>query len=379
MAAAALVRPRGDGGVGRGGRRVGDPDRAGADPVGSGGARRIRTRRPRRGRAAARRAHGRRRRAARCGRPRCSTPPSCPTAPSCSGPSTCRRARAARRAAPADRPGEPDAGAGAARRRPGARGGAAPGHRRAQRAPRSAARSCANRPVAHRVRRTSDAGFSAEPAGGGHAAGVRVADPVGAHRRWAAVAVGASAAGRTRPPADDPVVISNYKADFTVDADGTLDAVETITGEFPCGRHGIFRYWDVANQNSPRVRQKPEITSILLDGEPVAVPDAVGGRRTVPGGQDRRSRQHADCGHPRLRDPLHHPRRARPRNHRREQAIRQHRRATPDSPSVFFWNVIAPSWNNEIQRARHLGRRCPPTSPARSVRSASASAAPARI
>ena len=68
--------------------------------------------------------------------------------------------------------------------------------------------------------------------------------------------------------AADPVVFSNYEADFTVARDGTLDAVETITGEFPSGRHGIFRYWDVANQNSPRVRQKPEINSILLDGEP---------------------------------------------------------------------------------------------------------------
>src|SRR5919204_7049846 len=69
---------------------------------------------------------------------------------------------------------------------------------------------------------------------------------------------------------DDPVVFSNYKADFVVDANGDMDAVETITAEFPGGRHGIFRYWDVANQNSPRVRQKPEITAILLDGRPVS-------------------------------------------------------------------------------------------------------------
>jgi hypothetical protein len=51
----------------------------------------------------------------------------------------------------------------------------------------------------------------------------------------------------------DPVVFSNYKGDFVVNSDGRLDAVETITAEFPSGRHGIFRYWDVANQNSPRV------------------------------------------------------------------------------------------------------------------------------
>ena len=69
---------------------------------------------------------------------------------------------------------------------------------------------------------------------------------------------------------EDPVVFSNYIADFVVNSDGRLDAVETITAEFPSGRHGIFRYWDVANQNSPRVRQKPEITSILLDGNPAS-------------------------------------------------------------------------------------------------------------
>ena len=45
--------------------------------------------------------------------------------------------------------------------------------------------------------------------------------------------------------------------------------METITAEFPGGRHGLFQYWDVANQNNPRVRQKPEITSILLDGNPM--------------------------------------------------------------------------------------------------------------
>gem|GEM_PF-1661943 len=81
---------------------------------------------------------------------------------------------------------------------------------------------------------------------------------------WPLVLSGTS----TSVPASDPVVISDYQADFTVAADGTLTAVETITGEFPSGRHGIFRYWDVANKNSPRVRQTPELSSILLDGEP---------------------------------------------------------------------------------------------------------------
>jgi len=69
---------------------------------------------------------------------------------------------------------------------------------------------------------------------------------------------------------EDPVVFSNYRAHFAVNRDGRLDAVETITAEFPSGRHGIFQWWDISNQNNPGLRQKPEINSILLDGEPVS-------------------------------------------------------------------------------------------------------------
>ena len=83
---------------------------------------------------------------------------------------------------------------------------------------------------------------------------------------WPVVFTGSSEASDI----EDPVVFSNYKADFVVNGDGRLDAVETITGEFPSGRHGIFQWWDVSNQNNAGLRQKPEISSILLDGEPVS-------------------------------------------------------------------------------------------------------------
>lgn len=66
----------------------------------------------------------------------------------------------------------------------------------------------------------------------------------------------------------DPVVITDYDVDIVVDSAGDMRAVETITTQFPIGRHGIFRYWDVANQNNPKVRQSPEITSVRLDGKP---------------------------------------------------------------------------------------------------------------
>jgi len=54
---------------------------------------------------------------------------------------------------------------------------------------------------------------------------------------WPVVFRGGSAASDV----SDPVVFSNYKADFVVNSEGRLDAVETITAEFPSGRHGIFR------------------------------------------------------------------------------------------------------------------------------------------
>lgn len=67
----------------------------------------------------------------------------------------------------------------------------------------------------------------------------------------------------------DPVVFSVLRADFDLDRDGLLQAEETITAEFPGGRHGIFRFWDVGNANNPRIRQVPEVSDISLDGDPV--------------------------------------------------------------------------------------------------------------
>jgi hypothetical protein len=50
-------------------------------------------------------------------------------------------------------------------------------------------------------------------------------------RLWPLVFRGESAASGV----DDPVVFSNYKANFVVNEAGRLDAVETITAESPTG------------------------------------------------------------------------------------------------------------------------------------------------
>jgi Predicted membrane protein (DUF2207) len=125
--------------------------------------------------------------------------------------------------------------------------------------------------------------------------------------------------------------------------------VETIQGEFPSGRHGIFRYWDVANQNDAHVRQEPTITSITLDGG--AVPFDLlwdsGDRFRV-----------AKIGDPdSTLPPGRHTYEVRytiPGVLDRGSTGRDRKFATtignPEATSVFFWNVIAPSWNNVIER-----------------------------
>ena len=133
---------------------------------------------------------------------------------------------------------------------------------------------------------------------------IRLADPVGAHHFWACCGRWCSAAAR-RPAADDPVVFSNYKADFVVNA------------RRPPRRRGDHHRR--VPQRPPRHlpvlgRRQPEQPAGAAEArdhlDPArrragAVPDAVGGRRTVPGGQDRRSGPVPELRHPRLRDPLH--------------------------------------------------------------------------
>ncbi|KUI17259.1 hypothetical protein AU193_02920, partial [Mycobacterium sp. GA-1285] len=157
--------------------------------------------------------------------------------------------------------------------------------------------------------------------------------------------------GSESAPADDPVVIADYDVDLVVDGDGRLDAVETITADFPSGRHGIFRYWDVTNPNSPRVRQVPEIESILLDGDPAPY------QMLWEGGERFRV---AKIGDP--DSYLSYGRHVYEIRYSVDGVLdpgntgADRRFATSsgdaDAPgSVFFWNVIAPAWNNRIQRA----------------------------
>ena len=151
-------------------------------------------------------------------------------------------------------------------------------------------------------------------------------------------------------PADDPVTFSNFKADFRVNADGSMDAVETITADFPTGRHGLFQFWDTANPNDPYVRQVPEIQSVRIDGAAapyqvlwqdgrrlrvakIGDPDEYLGfgthvfeiRYTVAGVLDR-----GDTGD--------------------DTKFAKATGEDSAAQSVFFWNVVAGSWNNRMQQ-----------------------------
>ena len=162
---------------------------------------------------------------------------------------------------------------------------------------------------------------------------------------WPLVLSSASSAGTS----SDPVVITDYRVDYTVNADGRLDAVETITGDFPSGRHGIFRYWDVANQNSPRVRQVPDITSILMDGEPVPFgtlwDDGDRFRVAKIGDPDSTVSPGAHTYELRYTIPGVLDPGTTGENRRFADEVGE-----PNAKSAFYWNVIAPSWNNYIQR-----------------------------
>ena len=74
-------------------------------------------------------------------------------------------------------------------------------------------------------------------------------------------------------PPPDPVSISDYNANFTLDTEGNLLATETITAEFPSSppRRGIFRYFDTQIRADPNVRLSIEDVQVVMDGAPAPV------------------------------------------------------------------------------------------------------------
>ncbi|MGI9161594.1 MAG: DUF2207 domain-containing protein, partial [Mycobacterium sp.] len=148
----------------------------------------------------------------------------------------------------------------------------------------------------------------------------------------------------------DPVVFSDFRADFVVGRDGMMQATETITAEFPSGRHGIFRFWDIANPNDSHARQVPDVSEISLDDQPVnfelswqdderfLVAKIGDADYYLSAGTHVFRIRYTVAG---VLDPGS------------TGARKEFASSTGDAgaPSAFFWNVIAPAWNNQIDRA----------------------------
>jgi uncharacterized membrane protein YgcG len=61
--------------------------------------------------------------------------------------------------------------------------------------------------------------------------------------------------------------ITSYVADFDIAANGDLSVTETITVDVPVyDKHGIFRFWDIVDENDPHARRTPEDISVTRDG-----------------------------------------------------------------------------------------------------------------
>ena len=64
----------------------------------------------------------------------------------------------------------------------------------------------------------------------------------------------------------DVATINDYSAEFTVARDGRLDVVETLQVYYPVYKHGIFRFFDLADPSDDRVRLVPHDVTVTRDG-----------------------------------------------------------------------------------------------------------------
>jgi uncharacterized membrane protein YgcG len=73
--------------------------------------------------------------------------------------------------------------------------------------------------------------------------------------------------GKVTPTSED-TTITNYVADFDVAKSGDMSVTETLTVDVPVyGKHGIFRFWDVVDNNAPHARRIPEGITVTRDGQ----------------------------------------------------------------------------------------------------------------
>ncbi len=157
----------------------------------------------------------------------------------------------------------------------------------------------------------------------------------------------------TAGAADDPVVITEMRSAFTVAADGHMAVNERITADFPGGRHGIFRYWDVWDPSDPSARHIPTIREITVDGTPA---------RYETSWKDGNRILVAKIGDPDVYlTPGEHTYTityaidgviSAPAAGSVGSFASSEGENTGDPGSVLYWNVVAQGWEMAIQKAR---------------------------
>ena len=65
----------------------------------------------------------------------------------------------------------------------------------------------------------------------------------------------------------EPSTITDYQADFVLDADGDIHVTETLTLDGLFTKHGIFRFFDRADPTAPSTRRTPYDVSVTRNGE----------------------------------------------------------------------------------------------------------------
>lgn len=152
------------------------------------------------------------------------------------------------------------------------------------------------------------------------------------------------AAGFSGPstPADEPTTITSYVADFTVSTNGDLDAVETITVDFPVGtsRHGIFRFFDTHDPSAPHARRIPTDIRVSQDGKPAQV--------------DLSSKNNGRERVVRIGDPAYyvigqHVYRI---SYHIAGVLEKGAGSQVASPTQFYWNLIPGGWAQRITNAK---------------------------
>lgn len=138
--------------------------------------------------------------------------------------------------------------------------------------------------------------------------------------------------------APEETSITDYRATFDLAADGDLEVVETLSVDFPYyGKHGIFRFFDLWDDNAPGARRIPHDLTVTLDGNPESMEVLTQGR-----GRYRVAR----IGSPDLT--------VAPGVHVYEISYRIDGVLLPGSSaesSRFYWNLVPGGWRQSIERA----------------------------